>query len=459
MTADQRWRLLVRRLVKAGIDRSEAEAWHVRDDPNRPGRYFFAHPCIRGAYTGLTRAKLAHLAHAGSMPGLAEAPGRARAIADGPRNALAAARALPGRAPVARPLVDGTRNHIVFPAGSPRAVDLLRRSRWDGVVVTPKASEAIASSLHATLDVVCVASGAPGFTIDPPESAWTGRTLQHAHGYLRVDRDCVVLARDCRQVLAVFITGKALPAVAQAAGSLPALQQTLGASMWAQKNRPGLTMFGVRWNRHERVENARVSYYAAKSLPAADSLYNSPSTKAAVLGTATAMCSAEREVAPTMAAHRAAHGLRSGHPGIWPGSGVTPQCPVPALGISRGYVSPPHCDKGFMHMAETIVWSTRGVKPQAEYCFAVTDAGVLFDLCADEAVMCMVPGTVRHGTPRTRKGFADQPGTGAVIISKANLLTSDAQADMATLRRALPSCRTNPLVGEFARTLKAGGMQ
>jgi hypothetical protein len=58
------------------------------------------------------------------------------------------------------------------------------------------------------------------------------------------------------------------------------------------------------------------------------------------------------------------------------------------------------------------------------YGFAVFPAGVVFDLLADDTVMCMVHSTLEHGTAALDKKLAPgcaHDGIGVVIINKDSM--------------------------------------
>lgn len=429
MTASDRRRLLIGQLVRGGVSRKDAERWRVMDMPRTPGRYLYVHPVVTGkgpCIETLSAAASAHLA-------LSRAPVGARARA----------RARPGADRAKEDARTGARAHAVHAAGSASALALLRAAEWEGVE-----GPAVAPALHGRLDVVELRDAA-AFGADPDPADWTLRGLVRRRGYHLAERSCAVVAAGARPVmLALCVMGPAAPPeLAAAAAHLPELHAGLAPRMKPQSARPGIVMFGVRWNKHAPIGSVRTGYYVAASPEDALRMRRDAALRDLVVGAATAMCAAERAASPAMAAHRAEHARRSGHPGVWPGAPVR-GCPAAALGVSRAYVSPAHNDAGYRSMAETVVWNTRGVPRAADYCFAIVGAGVVVRL-GEPDVMVMVPGTVRHGTPRPAAGHAEHPGVGAVIINKANLVTDEALADTRQLRARLDGTATNPFMGGF----------
>jgi hypothetical protein len=326
---------------------------------------------------------------------------------------------------------------------------MLTASSWHG---GPADNPAVASSFASRLDVVVVHAVA-GRQV--PEAAWHMHALEQRLGFRVISKSSAVVDADSGRVMALFLTGHDLPGLESLSQRLPNLHERMQGSMNGNGVRKGIFMFGYRWNsqghcNHACRGNMRTGYYPGGSLASARSIWRGDGGLAqeAVVGSATAICDLERVVSPCMAERRAAHAVASGHPGIWPG---TPHaaCPAPALGVSRAYVSMPHVDYSFADLAETIAWSSKGVPAGSGYCFAVSDAGVVFDLLAHEGTMCIVPGSVMHGTPRLSPGFpSDHSGIGMVVLSKANLLSAEAKADTLEIVARLKETG-NPFVQRF----------
>jgi hypothetical protein len=183
------------------------------------------------------------------------------------------------------------------------------------------------------------------------------------------------------------------------------------------------------------------------------------------------MCAAEAAVAPAMGAHRLEHAT-SGHeveqidecgnvvkghlPGLFPGVDLR-RCPAGALGVSKGYVSDLHVDRGSNNMSETILWNVSDVSDTSdasdELAFTVAHCGVVFDIgrASSRAVLFMVPCALLHGTvaPRTPGGNAG--AIGAVIVNKRNLKTEDAMTDIGDIHANLEDgILCNPLISTFS---------
>jgi hypothetical protein len=380
----------------------------------------------------------------------------------------------------------------LVPAGSARAVQLLASAEWRDAagarVGGPRGPPAIADTTRPLLDVLLVDPDMDD--TGPAPCDWHAQALVERHGYRWVSRPTAVLARDgaAVYVLAVYVRvgGSAssratrssashaernaqmelalsLPSLSRLPARVEALHASLATRMPSLAQRPGIRMFGCRWNRQgwcrdSARERLRTGWYPAVSRAAALELTGDEQHRLAVVSFGEDLCALERELAPAAAAHRVDHARRSGHVGLWPGVD-TVRVPAAALGVSRGYASPPHVDMGFAGMAEAITWSSRGVPTEARYCFAVVAARVVFDLSdACGGVAVLVPGHVRHGTPRLAPGhggavvhdprrsnhaprstlhatYADHAGLGAVVLNKSDLVEKDeARRDCAELR-------------------------
>lgn len=279
---------------------------------------------------------------------------------------------------------------------------------------------------------------------------WTRRGLLD-RGFLSVSRPTVLLAlaeQERYHILALFLTGTEVEGLSGLSRKFPQLHETLIGRMNPIRLRPKLCMIGYRWNRWGSSSNLPTGYHCTTTLKHAVSLWRDSVAKALVVSVATRMCDVERDVSPVMARHRAQHAVDSAHPGILPGIS-TLSCPAHALGISKGYVSDAHSDASAKGMVEMIVWNSDSLKKKAGYTFAIVDAGVIFELRSDSgAAMCMVQGSVRHGTPRLDPSFRGlHCGFGAVVINKENLLSEKAVAGTKRVRERT----SNPFISSFAR--------
>ena len=436
MTAASRLRFLLCRLVANGVPPTDAKAWTVV--PGAPGshaKYTYYHPRV-GQFHALTAAKDAHVALTTKL----------------------AARRQSHRGdttPVRSPSYVGPENKALptlnMRAGSRGAMAVLVRAPWHGGGADEYAP-AVSPSVASKLDVVMVRADAGR---EVSGTAWHMRALEQDLGFTVIRRSSAVIDAGSGRVLALFLTGHEFGDVAALSLRLPDLYARLKGVMNPNRVRPGICMFGYRWNsqghcNHACRPNMRTGYYPCGTLASARSLWRGDGglTQDAVVGSAAAMCATERLVSPSMAARRAAHAEASGHPGIWPGTSHQ-TCAAPTLGVSQSYVSPPHVDHGFADMAETIAWSSKGVPQGSGYCFAVTDAGVVFDLLAHDGTMCIVPGSVTHGTPGLAPGFpSEHAGIGLVVLNKANLLSAEAKQDTQEVALRLTDTG-NPFVQRF----------
>ena len=407
--------------------------------------YEYAHP-VHGKHASLTSAREAHQA----------AHERSKRVR----------RARPGAPPpIGVP--------AMYEPGSDAALSALGRAAWlspEGAPLDGRRAgrRVVAPSLLAMLRVRVVpcepASAAP-----PPDADWHAAALQRRHGYALERSPCIVLQAvrgeadlSLLRVVAVFATSgdaalcQALPGLAPLADRVVALRDALREYMRDNEMRPGLHMTGWRWVQHIQAERRlRAGYYPARTRERAVRMLRSVHARAAVVDAAAGICEVERALAPAAAAHRTAHAAESGHPGVWPGAVRTDEVPAAALGVSTGYVSPPHTDDGFAGMAEAIAWCSRGVPRDAAYSFAVVGARVVFDLLAGEGWWCGVRGAGPPGTPRLAPGHRGaHAGVGAVALNKADLVRVEARRDAAEMRRRLRK-GLNPFAGSAAGVVAA----
>lgn len=417
--------ILIKRLVHAGISREEATNWQITPTGHharsKSKKYTYVHPHLPGQYTSLSRAKEAHI----------EAHARALALASG--------------------------KHVCHNAGSNAAMSIIHNARWKNA----GKGHAVSPDIANLLDVVVSTDTAERKVgPEPCDADWHAEALVEKHKYLIVSRSTLVVDRE-HCVLALFVVASpAWPELPAMVPLLHKLYDVMHDVMPDSKLRKGIRMFGYRYNKmgHFATGVGRAcmctGYYPAVTHAKAIRLRRDSLAKEAVVGVASTVCMLESRIAPAMARHRADHAAACNHPGIWPGTSHD-ICSASALGISRGYVSHPHVDLGFADMAETIVWSSKDVQTGSRYCFAVVDAGIVFDLLAAEATMCMVPGSVRHGTPRRKKGMeCGDTGVGVVLLNKANLLSRAVLCETRELCDRVLHNTLNPFITGFSSTYR-----
>lgn len=336
--------------------------------------------------------------------------------------------------------------HTVLPAGTRDAAKALRGARWAGI--SRGGSASISNTYLKVVDVILVdTSSFQDMVFVKGAAGWTKKGLLD-RGFLSVSRPTVVLCKDTSHILALFLTGEEVTGLCNLTLKFPELHKSLVGPMNPIRKRPKLCMLGYRWNRWKYHLTFQTGYHCTKTLKQAIQLWRNKAALGLVVDVATEMCATERDVSPAMAHHRSLHAEDSAHPGILPGVS-TVSCPAQALGISQAYVSDVHSDASAKGMVEMIVWNASGLTRAADYCFAIVDAGIVFDLTPQcGAAMCMVQGSVRHGTPGLATGFRGvHRGFGAVVINKQNILTDDARVGTKRIRDRT----TNPFVQSFAQ--------
>ena len=423
-----------------------------------PSAYLYSHPSISETFKGLTSAKKAFLLLIGNMPPRPgpESAGDPTRDHDRPMQEEEDDDALDM---VPESAGDPTRDHDrpirahaldVLPAGSESAVDAIRGARWPGTTVA--GFRAISRSIEAKLDVVVVDSACMQ---DDPASRvcadWTRDTLVERHGYVEACRSTLVIGKQCKTVLGLFVLGRDIGnAFRRTAGPthMRGAYRLLRDSMIPGQRR-GIFMFGLRFNPQETVaKRMQACYYRTRSQAKAVRLVRHCKT---VIDCAAGICAAERLVAPEMAARRTMHARMCRSPGIFPGVSIK-TCPATSLGMSMGYRSPPHLDAPHNNQAETIAYCSEGVPTSAGLVFALPVPGVLLSLTADTTSLVMVPGNMLHGTPAARPGHRDHACIGAVVISKANLLNAAAQEDISWIRWRIRTgnAASNPFMPGYA---------
>lgn len=414
---------LISKLVHEGIARADAMKWKLHAVSGTTNRYTYTHEKIGNVFRSLTAAKLAHIIRA--RKAVVKVDFKAKVTA---------------------------KEHTLRRAGSDAAIQMISSAKWIGVRADVKA---IGLKYAKLLDVVIVDTKRfKKFKINPKH--WNMNDLVGRHKFFRAKRPSIIIEKHTKLIIGLMLTGLEVPKLTTVIRKLPTLHSSLHGRMALNTKRPGLCMFGYRWNTQwcctvKSRRNLATGYYCAKSVKHAIELWRDKAAKALVVKIASSMCRLERAVAPAMGAHRVRHASMSKHPGIWPGESIS-ACPAPCLGVSQGYVSEVHRDRGFMSMSEMIVWNSAGVAVRSGYCFALVDAGVVFDLISPRGVMCMVPGSVRHGTPGLNRGFTpDHTGIGAVILNKTNLATPQAIACTELIRLRLEEdAACNPFIARFS---------
>lgn len=348
-----------------------------------------------------------------------------------------------------------------MPKGSLEALYALSKADWQGVDNSSNKEAAISAAMASQLDVVLVKDPRKdGAFFSIPDAAlqknWTMDALSSMHGFLRITRPSVVMEEKTGLVMGVFLNKTVMPDLANLAAKLPALHTLLRKRM-APCRRRGLYMFGFRYNQqrdcHKKEKrNLRTGYYTCKTASHAAHLFRDKAAKALIVEVASAICGLEKVISPAMAKHRLHHATKTGHPGIWPRVSIK-RCVTPCIGASQGYCSKVHRDQGSNDMSETIAFNSKGLPKSAEYCFAVADAGVVFDLSAGgDASMVMVPGSIRHGTPGLNPKFkGEHLAVGVVVIGKENMTRKKALRDTKwTCDRLEDGNVCNPFIAKFA---------
>ena len=340
---------------------------------------------------------------------------------------------------------------------------------------------AIAPALRGLLDVVVVGpeglAAANALPAAAVRARWRADRLVAELGFHRVVRSSLVVDVEGR-VLALMVADELLPSLglAATAGKLPAVHTTLSQNMNANRTRPGIFMFGLRFNENGYRQAVgrrimRTGWYPCKTVARAIALRRDANALGTIVGAAEGMCAAEAAVAPAMAAHRLQHAttgdavdedgnvLKGRLPGLFPGVDLR-RCPAGALGVSKGYVSDLHVDRGSNNMSETILWDVSNVSNVSnvsdvsdELAFTVAHCGVVFGIgrASRRAVLFMVPCALMHGTvaPQTPGGNAE--AIGAVIVNKRNLKTEDAMTDIGDIHANLDDgILCNPLISTFS---------
>lgn len=345
--------------------------------------------------------------------------------------------------------------YVIHPCGSAAALAEIALAKWKDVTSD---MPAVGEAYRSLVDVIVVdKSVRPHISVADTQvnSKWNRKGLMK-QGCISVGRPSVVIEKGTHHILSMFVTGAVIESLTEIAKKFPDIHTTLCPNMNPHKGRPGLVMFGYRFNvkqksNEELLKNLPTGYYCAKTPQRATALWRDERIKAMVVEVASAMCRVERDLSPAMAEHRLAHAIRSQHPGILPGVSHD-RCSAPSFGISKGYVSMGHVDKGAEGMAECIVWLSAGMSKKAEYVFADVSARIVFELVnTSGSAICLIPGSELHGTPGLSPDFRGKNnGFGAVVINKANLSTSTAITDtLRILSRLEGDVPTNPLLGSF----------
>ena len=180
------------------------------------------------------------------------------------------------------------------------------------------------------------------------------------------------------------------------------------------QDRTGIFMAGLRINENSQMNPSMTvtrapGYYAAKNLEAGMRMTDATSVAHQTIRKAASLqCKVESLVSPYLA-HCRLH-ARHPHPGLLPGI-PREVASASSIGLSKGYGSFIHSDKGYGGLTETISWNTSSVSRDSGLAFAIWTCRVVFDLCASSCNFVMVPSTVYHGTcptplPHDAIGFA-----------------------------------------------------
>ena len=438
---DARRRLLIRKLVLHGIPLADASMWKIKPSSCDKSKYEYNHENIERTLYSLKSAKEAHILYESRKTSTKK---KTRKVAR--KKPVVVPKKVPDAPPAEQ------QHHQKINRGTPEALKAIGEAWWEHATGT---SPAISEKLAKELDVVVVVnSDFWKSKTKPPVSAWSldGLVLL---GFQKVTRSSLIIDSTGR-ILSLFVNEKNVKILKKATRDFDVIHERLERVMIPNVQRPGIWMFGYRFNKNQDCRTKtphkimRTGYYQVRTLRNAVELNGDETFKRQLVDMASRMCEAERYCAPAMADHRMKHAIESGHPGIIPGVCIA-DCPAQASGISKGFVSKVHTDAGFSKGggAETIVWEAIKNKEGGQ-CFAIVDAGVVFEFGDSKQVMIMVPGKLRHGTPRCRRGFTS--GIGAVIVNKKNLLSDEAKRDSEIIRWKLEhgQASSNPFVSGFA---------
>lgn len=346
------------------------------------------------------------------------------------------------------------RLHTTFPEGSPEADYCHGRARWKDAPGVSSQQPAISQAFRGMFQVILADTTDSASASAVKRSDYNMQGLTTRHDYLRVTRASLVLERGTFYVLGVFVTSRVASQLIDLAEQLPLLYTTMDRHLPDCCDRPGLRMFGCRYNKYGKGL-AHMGYYCCRD---AWDLYEDGEVQNLVVNTVSGVCDLESLISPPMGEERRRHAQESCHLGIWPRTSIV-KCPASALGISRGYGSRFHNDYGDQ-MSETILFDTRDVPTGSGYCFAIARARVVFSLLESEvgdAAMTMVQGTVLHGTPDLNPGFGAHGGIGCVMVNKTNLLSAQNVRWSKLLDQRLDSPEWDsicPFTSEFAACKK-----
>ena len=364
----QRRKCLQRRLRQFGVPDHEARKWVVTCVA--PKRYRYVHPTL-GAFDSLTAAREASQ----------------RAVCNDRRRPWAA-----------------PHGAVDLPAGSPRAAEVLSRSRWRGAGDGVQLADDIARRVWVRIMPSRRRDGwrAAEMTVD-----WLTTTGRMA--FVGDDCACVVKSGSEYEFLAVYIRDHRVvrAAVQQVRPLCDALTECMG-DCYANR---GIHMFGPRkmsrrnCYQSEQDEEDAVGYFRVRR-----GVHLSAIPERVIEDAARTMVDLERRVSPAAAVWRVRRAGR--HPGVIAGSDVKV-----TIGVSRGLHNRPHSEVGAggePYPPEAIVFDGRGVLPR--YGFMCAEAFAVFDVRPGAFVM--VPGDVVHGTPAAGDGSEEHGGMGAVLVNK-----------------------------------------
>ena len=316
-----------------------------------------------------------------------------------------------------------TDHAFLLKAGSPAALDCIRRGKWQNVETHEPAIGNI------SIDVVLV-----DFTEslkEVPTQDWCMSSLISKHGFLRVTRPAVVIDAKTSVIAGMFLTDRFVE-VRRATELLDSVKEFLFEYMPDANLRKGIRMYGHREYRYGKKGTNPMGPYRAKD----DAIWQKIKRLREVDKTARMQYLIELLAAPAMAAQRMKHARDTRSPGLTRGLSDTRLSPATAFGISRNYgnkkketrlhrdgIMVNHIDDKDKGVSlENIVWL--GAKPseskEKSACFAL-GCRVLFDLTVAESTCALVQGRLYHGTPMldSKSQNPDRPRIGAVIINKA----------------------------------------
>ena len=277
---------------------------------------------------------------------------------------------------------------------------------------------------------------------------WTQKFLKKKFGFKVLRRSSVVIdVREGEVALIVAVGGDQSPIarrVRDAARRIEPMHTAMSTTFSHNIRRPddngAVVVSGLRFCEYDTPGGA--GYYR----PLRPNAERDAVTHGLVDDMAEAVSGIERDISPAAAGARLAVGdLISPHLGPSPlnvRKVIGKKSPSPldvrkvickkrhgvkVVGVSKGYVSPPHQDHTLV--METVVWDSRKLSHAQQYGFACLRLGIIVALRGKvyDSVMVMVPGRDLHGTLYLKGGRSDHGGFGTVIVTKNSLASDQAQ--------------------------------